>query len=239
MIKTLGITFNGKHSYNDFGLIMEYFKPQPPQPKKIIQAVPGMNGDGYDFSTVLTNGEKTFTGRDLNCKFGFKEKDKKALEQKYGAVLEWLVGSEKSKLTSDTMPGLFFMAEVQEIPQWDEVRRMGYLILDFRADPYKKGVANYGDLLWNDVDFYLPDYIQETRFTVNGSKTVTIGVPGSHSIIPKVVCSTNMTCTTNGYTTTFTSSKSLDWQFKLKPGLNNIQINGTGDIDFQFSKEVL
>lgn len=239
MNQSLGLNFNGKHSYYDFGVTMEYFKPQLPQPKKIIKSMPGMNGDGYDFSTIATNGEIVYTGRNLNCKFNFKESDKIRLEQKYSKVAEWLLGSGKAKLIPDSMPGIFFMAEVQELPQWDEIRRIGYLVFTFRADPYKKGIANYGDLLWDDVDFYLPDYIQQTKFDINGSMTVIIGVPGSHSVVPNVICNSNMTCTVNGYTATFTSSKSLDWQFKLKPGLNNIQISGTGNIDFQFSKEVL
>lgn len=239
MSRILGLNFNGKHSYYDIGVNMEYFKPQLPQPKKILEEIPGMNGDGYDFSTVVSGGEIVYTGRNLGCKFNLKEKDKIRLEQKYSKVSEWLFSAGKAKLIPDSMPGVFFMAEVQELPQWDEVKRSGNLVFNFRADPFKKGIGNYSDLLWNDVDFYLPDYIQQTKFDVTGSMTITIGVPGSHNIIPNVVCDSNMVCTANGYSTTFTSSKSIDWQFKLKPGLNDIQITGTGNVDFQFSKEVL
>lgn len=234
-----GLTFNGKHSYYDFGLTMEYFKPQLPQPKKVIQDIPGMNGDGLDFSTIASGGEIVYTGRNINCKLNFKEKNKIELERKYSRVAEWLLSSGKSQLISDSIPGLFFMAEVQELPQWDEIQRVGYLVFNFRAEPYKQGIGLYGDLLWKDVDFLLPDYIQKTKITVSGSKTITIGVPGSHNIVPSVICDAYMSCTLNGYTANFTPDNSLDWQFKLKPGENEITITGTGNIDFQFRKEVL
>lgn len=235
----LGITFNGKHSYRDFGLTMEYFKPQLPQPKKTLVDVSGRNGDGYDFSTVASGGEIVFTNRNLNCKFNFKGKDKLDLESKYTRVAEWLLGAGKAQLIPDNTPGIFFMAEIQELPTWDEIRVLGSLTCVFRADTYKKSIQLYGDLLWKDVDFLLPDYIQKTKFNINGSMLITIGVTGSHSIIPNVVCSSNMDCTLNNYTANFTPNKSVDWAFKLKPGQNQIQILGNGNIDFQFRKEVL
>lgn len=235
-----GLNFNGKHSYYDFKLTMEYFKPQLPQPKKILEDIPGMNGDGLDFSTIASGGEIVYTGRDLLCKFNLKSQDKIRLEQLYSNVSEWLLGAGKAQLIPDSMPGVFFMAQVQEIPTWDElIANRGSLEFKFRADPYKKGMGNYGDLLWDNIDFYLPDYIQQTKFNVNGSMVVTIGLPGSHPIIPTVVVDANMSCTVNGYTANFTPSNSIDWQFKLKPGINTIQISGTGNIDFQFRKEVL
>ncbi|MDF2802347.1 MAG: putative phage tail component [Anaerocolumna sp.] len=240
MSRILGIKFNGKHSYYDIGVSMEYFKPQLPQPKTIEEEVPGVNGDGYDFSTILTNGEPVYTGRNLVCKFNLKGKDKIALEQRYTKVSEWLLGSPKKvELISDSIPGYFFMAKVKEIPEWEETKKVGFLTVTFRAEPYKQGTELAGDLLWDHIDFELPDFIQETKFTINGNKSITLYVSGSHSIIPKVVVDSSMSCTVNNYTAVFSPTKNTNWAFKLKPGANTISISGTGNIDFQFRKEVL
>jgi predicted phage tail component-like protein len=233
------LIFNNKKSFDDFKLFLENFNISAPSKKKIKESVPFMNGS-YDFSTVGSNGETVYEERTIKVRFNLKEKDRNGLYNRYSSVLEWLMGSGQSKIIFTDMPGYYFLGEVESAPDFEEVvRRRGILEVEFVCDPYKYGIGNYGDLLWNDVDFYAPDYIQQTSFTVSGAKTVNIGIPGSHTIVPKVVCNSNMICTVNGYTTTFTSNKSLDWQFKLKPGLNNIQISGTGSIDFQFQKEGL
>lgn len=239
MIKALGINFNNKHSYDDFGLFLEYFKPQLPQPKKILEPIAGMNGDGYDFSTVLTNGEIVYTGRNLNCKFNFAEIDKVKLERQYTRVAEWLLGVGKAVLKADSLPGYYFMAEAQEVPEWDEVKTIGSLTVVFRADPFKYGEDLAGELLWDNIDFDLPDYIQNTKFDVSGSKTVTLYNPATHPIIPKVVCNSSMACTLNSYIANFNPATTTDWAFKLLPGANSISITGTGNIDFEFRKEVL
>lgn len=66
------IIFNGKSSYKDLGVIVTYFKAQPPEPKTIKQDVPFMNGS-YDFSKLY--GEVFYNERIINCKVQFKVRD--------------------------------------------------------------------------------------------------------------------------------------------------------------------
>lgn len=232
-----GITFNGKHSYKDFGLILEYFKPQLPQPKKIIESVPFMNGDGYDFSTVATNGEIIYTGRNILCKLSFLERSKEALYVKYNLIAAWLLESGTAQLIADAMPDFYFTAEVRELPTWDEVNKVGKLEFMFRADPFKLGINYEGSDIWNTFNFE-SDVAQEVEFDISGSKTITIENVG-RIVVPTVNCSSNMTVTNNGYTANFVTGNNKNWSFKLKPGTNTITINGTGHIKFIYRKELI
>lgn len=233
----IGITFNGKHSYKDYNLIMNYFKPQLPSPKKIIEDVPFMNGDGYDFSAVGTLGEIVYTGRDIPCKFTFIYKSKKELHVQYSRVAEWLLGAGKVSLVSDNSPDVRFFAEVRSVPSWDEVNAIGELEFQFRADPYKEGVTLVGEEAWDTFNF-LTDFLQPNQYTINNSKTIKVYNPG-RTLVPVVQCSSSMTVLNNGYTANFSPGDNKDWSFKLQSGLNILTVNGTGTIKFIFRKEVL
>lgn len=233
------LTFNNKNSYTDFRLTIEKISIQPPSKKKIKDSVPFQNGS-YDFSTVGSGGDIVYTEREIKITFNLINRDKTELYSHYTAVLEWLFNAPKGKMLFNFMPGYYFLGEVENAPNFEEVlQRAGKLEVMFICDPYKYGIENYGKLLWNNVDFLLPDYIQQTTFNIIGSKTVIIGVPGNNSIVPDVIVTANMNCTLNGYTANFTVTKSKDYKFKLKPGLNTITIIGTGNIDFQFQKKVI
>lgn len=234
----LGLTFNDKHSFTNFGLYIEEKKINLPSKKKIKDSVPYRNSS-YDFSTVGSDGDIVFNDRNIPVKLLLSKTTMYDLYSLYTAVSEWLLGAGQNKLIFDFMPGYFFLAEVEDAPDFDEFIDNGDLSINFVCKPYKYSTELYGDLLWNNVDFLLPDYIQPTKFNVNGTLTVTIGLPGSHSIVPNVIVDSNMSCKLNNYTANFTTTSSKDYQFKLKPGMNTIQITGTGDIDFQFRKEVL
>lgn len=233
------ITFNNKNSYMDLNVTIESIDIQPPSKKKIKVSVPFMNSS-YDFSTVGSNGEIVYNEREVKIRFNLVTRDKLSLYLKYSQVLEWILGTGQNKLIFDFMPGYYFLAEVENAPDFKEVlQRAGRMEVTFICEPFKYGVDLAGELLWDNIDFELPDYIQETQFDVVGSKTVTLYVSGSHSIVPKVVANSSISCTVNNYTAVFNSTKNIDWGFKLKPGANVIDITGTGNIDFTFRKEVL
>lgn len=233
------ITFNNKNSYTDFDITIASIDVQPPSKKKIKDSVPYMNGS-YDFSNIGTGGEIVYNEREIKVIFNLVTNGKYELYIKYSKILEWLMGTGQQKLIFNFMSGYYFLAECENAPSFEEVlQRAGRLEVSFVCEPFKYGTDLAGELLWDNIDFELPDYIQETSFDVVGSQTVTLYNPSNHSIVPKVVTNSSMSCTLNSYTVNFTITKNIDWQFKLLPGANVINITGNGVIDFQYRKEVL
>ena len=229
------IIFNGKSSYKDLGVIVTYFKPQPPEPKIIKQDVPFMHGS-YDFSKLY--GEVFYNERIINCKVKFKVRDERILLGKYSEVMEWLLGSNNSKLIYTGEPHMYYIASVTKAPTWDNFLKIGSLDIEFTAYPFKFREYNEGSIPWDDFNFEL-DYMQETKFDVSGSKFVNIINPSSKNINPIVICSSEFNVIKDSTTYKFNGGTTKDWIFTLDKGENNLILNGNGSIEFVFRKEVL
>ena len=106
-----GIRKNNKHSFDDFGLTIKSKKIGNPKKNKIKEEVPFMNGS-YDFS--LLYGEQTYSERQLEYTFNLNERNKIAMNIKKMQVLEWLNDGGKQPLYDDTIPGFYFLAEVED-----------------------------------------------------------------------------------------------------------------------------
>ena len=232
------VMFNGKKSYDDFQLGLESISIQPPSKKKIKESVPFMNGS-YDFSTIGSSGEPVYSERNIKARFNLFEKSRDLLYIKYSNVLEWLLDTGQDQLIFTDMPDYYYLAEVENAPSFEEViSRLGIMEVEFVAEPFKYGADYEGDgKLW-DTFCFETDALQNTSFDVAGSLNIVV-VNTGRSIIPQVIVSGDMSCILNGYTAVFITAKDKDYKFKLQPGENQITINGTGNIEFKFRKEVL
>lgn len=233
----MGFSFNKKHNYNDFGLIMESKSIQSPSKKKIKMDVPFMNGS-YDFSTVGSNGEITYTERNITMVLALPTLSKQRLHVLYSKVLEWLQGTGQNKIIFDDIPDYYFMGEVETSSAFEEVAVYGKLTVTFICEPFKTGTSIEGtNQLWDTFNFET-DYLQITDFDVAGSKNITIYNLG-RSVSPMISASVAMSVTINGNTFSLSKGDNTDFMFKLKNGANTIVATGNGKIGFYFRKQVL
>ena len=232
-----GITFNGKHSYKDFGIIIEEKKILPPPKVKIKETVPFMSGT-YDFSTIGTNGEQVYSEREIQIKFGLTTHQKQRLYILYSRVLEWLQDTGRQKLIFDDIPDFYFLAEVEAASDFEEVIAFGNLTVKFVAQPFKIGVSEEGNnQLWDPFNFEM-DAMQDTEFDVSGSKIINI-INVGRSACPVINTNAAMSITLGGKTYNVVVGDNNIYDLKLQPGDNSIAITGTGHIKFIFRKEVL
>jgi len=236
-VSNYGLKFNTKHSINDFHLIMEYKYVHPPQKKKIKAEVPYMNYF-YDFSTVGTNGEPVFTSRQIDVKLSLlaSGRTKESLQVLYTMVMQWLLYSGKSQLIFDDMPDVYFMAEVEQISNWEELQWTGSITFSFIAEPFKRSIDYIGDV-WDTFNFEL-DIVQDVEFDVVTTKMVSIynvGIP----VMPVLNVNTNMSIVYNSKSYSLLTGDNSFYSLKLANGYNTIVINGTGHIKFLYRKELL
>lgn len=235
-----GFTFNGKHSIKDFGLIMEYKHILPPVKNKIKVSLPYMNGV-YDFSTVATNGADTFTQRQIDLKLDLisSGKTKEELQVLYSQVLEWLLDSGRQQIIFDDDPAYYWYGEFDnsQTASWEDTWYWGYLTLSFIVDPFKKGVNLEGSDIWDTFNF-LTDYSQVTQFNVTNSLTTTLHNAG-RPVMPVITTNANMVLNLNGTTYNLTNGSNTIYGLMLKNGVNNIELTGTGTVNFAFRRESL
>lgn len=228
-----GFTFNGKHN-NDIGVVMHSKSIQPPPKKKVKESVPYMNGS-YDFSTIGSNGEQTFSEREITIVFGLPAETKEQLQVLYSSTLEWLEDVGKQQLKFDVIKDYYYMAEVEETSSFEEVMNFGVLTVKFIADPFKMSVDYVGSDIWDTFNFE-EDYAQSNEFNINGSENILLYNP-RRSVNPIINCTVPMTVIQNGKTYNLYAGDNKIYGFRLNSLANNIVVNGTGKIKFIFRKE--
>lgn len=235
-----GIFFNGKHSYNDLGVTIADKDIGYPEKEKIKVKVPFSNVE-YDFSSLY--GDQTFTTRPLSYTFNVLDKHRN-LDTVQVNLIEtklsnWLMGTVgKQKLHDDSVPGYYYLAEVEGGLSFEELWNYGTLTVEFTAYPFMIAELHEGNDLWDPFNFEL-DVAQVTDFTVNGSLDVTLYNAGTPSVTPAIEASATMDIIKDGVTYKIPSGKTKSDDFKLSSGENELTIKGNGTIKFTFYKELI
>nr|DAN00174.1 MAG TPA: distal tail protein [Caudoviricetes sp.] len=231
----LGIKKDNKHSYNDFGIKILSRSISIPSKRKIKDTVPFMNGS-YDFS--LLYGEQTYDEREITYTFSLPKKDKVKLNMLKIKIIEWLYDGIQSKIYDDQFPNFHFLAECTDIDYDESFYNYAQLTATFIAYPFKISTLQDGHDIWDEFNFEL-DMIQDTKFDVIGSKSITLYNNSIIGIYPTVICDNNFEVIKNGITYSFTPGEVKSFNFKLDKGENNLLLKGNGAIEFKWSKEVL
>ncbi len=129
MIK--GITVNGLHSYQRFGLRMLSRNIGAAAKDEYTERVP-FSSVTHDFSRIC--GEPSFGERTLTYTFEFLEFRTKTAEENIFAVMEWLCFADRQKLWDDMLPNHFF--EVREpTVSFSESHGVHKITAVFKANP--------------------------------------------------------------------------------------------------------
>ena len=231
-----GITYNNKHSFNDLGLtILNTRVIETPSKVKITENIPFSNLT-YDFSNLY--GSNCYSERKLEYEFLIKTHNNMELEFKRMLIDQWLLSSNsKTQLFDDNIPGYYYLAECVSV-EFEDLVKTGKLKAIFTAYPFKIKETCEGNNLWDSFNFE-EDILQDTKFTVSGTSSVSIYNPSIIDIEPEIIASSQFEITRDNKKYTVEAGTSKDYRFKLKKGANNLILKGNGTIEFRFRKEVL
>lgn len=236
----LGIEFNGKHSYRDFGVTMAPGKVIGiPNKNKVKVTVPFSNAE-YDFSS-LYGGEQTYQPRPLVYPFNIYRKTigKVPMNTMKTKFINWLMRNNgKQKLYDDAYPGYYFLAEIEGNSSFDEDYDTGILTVEFNAYPFMISELKEGHDIWDDFNFEL-DMAQPVNFVVNGSLEALLYNVGIPSLQPIITTSSSMEIIKDNIKYNIPSGISKSEDFTLDQGENDLIITGNGSISFEFHKELI
>lgn len=235
-----GIDFNGKHTYKDFGVTIVDKNIGYPKKEKIKVKVPFSNVE-YDFSEIY--GDQTYTTRPLTYTLNVLDvhivNDTQRVNMIETKLSNWLMNSSgKQKLYDDSMPGYYYLAEVEGGLNFDELWNHGTLTIEFTAYPFMISENAEGNDLWDPFNFEL-DVAQVTDFNVNGTLEVVLYNVGTPGLNPRMVASEPMEIVKDNVTYNLPSGTSQSEDFKLNSGENKLTIKGNGTIKFTFFKELI
>lgn len=235
-----GIKFDGKHSYNDMGYTMPAERDIGfPSKEKIIVQVPFSNVE-YDFSNLY--GSQTYSSRQLKYQFNVLKQGNytpQAMQVEKTKLINWLMNtSGRRKLYDDTIPGYYFLAEVESAADFQDDWETGTMTVTFRAYPFMIAELHEGNDIWDGFNFEL-DVAQTTDFNVKGSLSIQLINAGASDVVPEIKTSSPMKIIKNGIIYSVPSGITKDRNFVLKSGVNAVKIIGKGTISFRFYKELI
>lgn len=230
------IIFNGKHSFNDFGLKrINSTEHKAPTKNKIYETIPFMNGS-YDFSNLY--GSTTYSDRELEYSFLVEVDNEIAMNVKKRTIENWLLGTNtKTNLIDEDLIGYYYLAECIDI-DFENYYTFGLINVTFRAYPFKIATYSEDNVLW-DTFCFETDVLQDTSFNVNGSLDITLVNRGSNSCIPTITLSSNFDIIKNNITYKLNTGTQKDYRFILEPGPSKLKLIGNGKVDFKFKVEVI
>lgn len=241
------IIFNGVRTWQDLGLTIKSKNIGFPAKKKVLQEVPYSN-DVIDLSNLY--GAPVYTDRTLTYEFNVADRvryDRKLMSMiKTRVVNRFMqIGERRKLIDPNELADYYYMAELQEAPDFDEFMGMGRLVLKFRAYPFKRSNYQEGSDLWDPFNFEL-DVFQDVRYAVNGSTEITLYNNGVTFSTPVVRISGPVSKASpiqvmhSGYTYTFESPGDYaNADFYLPVGESVMTVTGNGTIEFIWHKELI
>lgn len=206
-----GITFGGKHSYYEWGLILQTKEIQAPEPK--INQIELEGRDGVlDLSDFF--GEVKYKNRSLSFQFAKMDIHQEGFLALFSVVQNALHGKVMEVILDDD-PSYFYKGRVT-INEWKSEKNLGQIVIEVDAEPYKYKV-------------------QETVVTKAVTGTVELVlVNGRKKIVPTIDITGNINLT---YGLNYYSLSEGRYELpavRLEEGENIITLNGTGTATFTY-----
>ena len=232
----MGITFNNKHSFSDFNLILNSKEISTPSKKKVKESIAGMNST-YDFSTVASGGEIVYNQRSLKYNFTLLCNSKAQLHSQLSEIFQWSQDTPQSQLIDDTIKDYYFLAEIEDDINIKEENDTAEITFNFIAEPFKTSINLEGNDIWDLFNFET-DVFQDVAYVVSGSKTITI-INTGRLISPVINVTSPMTITINFKTFNLVTGNNSLYGLKLLNGSNSLYVVGNGGINFIWRKVVI
>lgn len=168
-----GISFGGKHSWDDFGITMHHDRDIGLPDKNKITYRPPHSNNVIDFSEIY--GEQTYGPRKVTYKFNIADRairTKAEMNLVKTKLVNWLmplVGQHP--LYDDHYPDWYFLAEVEEGMSFKEDWRYGFLSVTFTCYSHMVCRRLEGDDIWDTFNFEFDAFQDvEYSFTINWNK---------------------------------------------------------------------
>lgn len=219
------------------GWYLESREAPSPQEKEVIESLMFSQGS-LDFSMI--GNERYFENRIITYEFKLPNRsysDRKSAEREIKSEL-MKIGRSQLKDTHDD--GFYWYGKFKSVKVKDDpIKRCLIATLEFDCYPFLIALVDYFDDIWDDFDFEY-GVANWSRWSITIKQTIPIYNPGDTTIVPKIITTDAMKIVKDGETYNFTAGESENVLLKIAPReLIYLDITGSGDISFRFSREVL
>lgn len=218
------------------GLWLQERSSPYPEMKETKEPLAFAHGD-VDFSHVL--GEFFYENRPLEYSFYLLEKIRESRYTYEMKLQNSLQSKGFVKIYDTTRHGYYYMGKCVNVSVTDDhVYKRLLVTIAFDVYPFMISELPEGHDIWDETNFEL-DVFQPTEFEVIGSKDILLINSGSTSIAPTVITDAPFTIRKKNVEYKFGAGTTKEDNFRLMSGENHMTVEGNGNIEFKFFKELI
>lgn len=223
-----GVKFGNKHSYEDFGLILQKKDLSLPKPKTEKVEVTGRNG-AIDLTESLVD-EVTFENRSIT--FTFVVLNGLLCWLKALSELTNYLHGRKMQIILDADKTFYYYGRCT-VNEFKSDRRLATIVVECDCEPFKIEVNGAGmPWLWDTFSF-VNGIIHLNEVTVSGTKTVNL-LNRRKVVSPTFTCSAAMTVTHEGTRYSLPKGKTTVYDIRLQEGDNSVTFTGNGTVKIEY-----
>lgn len=224
----LGITFDGKHSWRDYGLILTSTLTPSPEIKKHEVDIPGADGM-LDLSEVL--GGIRYAQRTLTLTFAFTAGYWRRYS-KNSEVANALHG-RRMKVVLDDDPNYYYLGRVN-FDSWVVDKSLGILSFTVTAEPYKyETLSTMDEWLWDTFSFEDGIIRNYRDMDIDGEQDIRI--IGSHKrTVPVIISDADMTVAFQGKEYRIAAGRNKIYGIAIGPGEYVLKFKGKGKVSIEY-----
>lgn len=224
----LGVTFDGKHSWRDYGLILtSTLTPSPPVKKHEVD-IPGADGV-LDLSEAL--GGVRYSQRTITMTFAFAA----GYWYRYtkNSEIANAIHGKRMKIILDDDPNYYYYGRVN-FDSWTVDKSLGLLSFTMTADPYKYDLISTTDAwLWDTFSFKDGIIRNYKNMIVDGEQKIRIlGSP--KRTIPVIISDVDMTLIFQGKEYQIVAGKNKIYEIAIGPSEYVLQFRGNGTVSIEY-----
>ena len=229
MHKDFGISFDGKHSFRDYGLILNDKIIGSPSVKTYEIDVPYR--DGKIDVTGKTNGHVCYDNRSLRFTFTCL-KPLSEWPRIYSELLNTFHGKRMQVICDDDIA--FYYSARLNVNQWESDKTIGKIVIEGDAEPYKYDVSSSAvDWEWDVFDFEEGIINEMNQLIVSGTRTITL-ICRQKQMFPEFTCSAAMMVTFEGETYNLKAGTQKIFDMFLTEGNNELTFTGNGAVTIDY-----
>lgn len=230
------IQFMGFNSKNENLYLIERNAPTPDE-KEILKNLPFKQGV-LDFSALL--GGRVFENREIEYVFKLFNtpyRKRKVVERN---IKQKLMLHSRNKLYDTHDANYHWLGKCKSVEvENDERFNQLTVTIVFDCYPYMISNTTFFDDMWDEFEFD-DDIANYTKYNVQGSLVFPLYNAGSVSVRPKITVDSQFSVKVNDEEPIrFEAGSKQDYYLSLRPGVNDIRVEGTGTIQFHYQREVM
>lgn len=224
----VGVTFDDKHSYDDFGMILSSKEIGMPSVKENKVSVNGIDG-AIDLSESI-NGSVNYNNRKLS--FTFSVINRRGLWLDILSSVSAYVHGKSMKIILDDDKDFFYQGRVS-VNKFKSNISYAEIVIDVDAKPFKYRKELSTNLwIWDSFNFRT-GLAQTTSYIVTGTLDAVI-TNTQAGTCPEFVSTAQMEILFDGETYIMQSGMKKFYDIILTEGKNNIIFKGNGKVDVVF-----